>query len=56
MWSVVVVVAEVVGEGVGAFGAGGVEACVGPFVDECLDEAFGFSVGLRASGAGVGVA
>src|SRR3954453_189864 len=30
----------------GAFGAGAVDGAVGPAVDQCADEAFGFAVGL----------
>jgi hypothetical protein len=55
VWSGVVVVVEADVEGAGAFGAVGVEAAVGPVVDEGLDEALGLAVGARPVGAGEGV-
>ena len=53
MWSVLVVPAEVAGEGAGAVVAGGVGEAVGPFAQQCLDERFGFAVGLRSPRSGV---
>ncbi len=56
MWSVLVVPAEVAGEGAGAVGAGGVGEAVGPFAQERLDERFGFPVGLGPWWSGVAAA
>jgi hypothetical protein len=45
VWSSVVVSVEVEGEGCGAFGRAAVDPGVGPFVEERLDQSFGFPVG-----------
>jgi hypothetical protein len=52
----VIVVGEEFGESESALERGGIGALVGPATEECLDEAFGFSVGARAVGAGAQVA
>jgi hypothetical protein len=46
-----IVVVEVSREAIGSLDGGCVGSFVGPFAQEGLDEAFGFSVGLRAVGA-----
>jgi hypothetical protein len=51
--SVVIVEVEVAGERFGALGVVGVGVWSDPFVEQGLDEAFGFSVGLGAADAGV---
>ena len=56
MGSPVIVEGEEFGESLGALGGGWIGAVVGPAAQECLDEAFGFSVGARAVGAGAKVA
>jgi hypothetical protein len=56
VWSEVVVVVEPDGQGAGAFGAVGVEARVGPAVEDGLDEALGFAVGAGPAGFGAAVA
>src|SRR6266404_3651526 len=55
MGSPVIVVGEEFGESLGALGGGWIGAVVGPAAQESLDEAFGFSVGARAVGAGTQV-
>jgi len=56
MGAVVVVEVEVAGQEIGALGRGVEGEGVGPFAQECLDEAFGFAVGAWAVGASPGVA
>jgi hypothetical protein len=51
--SLVVVVVEIVDEGVCAVLVGVVGVGADPAVEECLDEAFGFAVCLRSADAGV---
>src|SRR6266566_2661152 len=48
-----VVPAEVAGERARAVAAAGVGEAVCPFAQQCFEERFGFTVGLRPSGAGV---
>src|SRR6266516_2668852 len=50
-----VVVPEPAVKGGGAFDACAVDGAVGPAVEQCADESFGFSVGLGPVGAGSAV-
>ena len=48
--------AEVAGERLGAVDAAGIGEAVCPFAEQCLDECFGFAVGLWSAGSGVAAA
>jgi hypothetical protein len=56
VWSSEVVALEVAGQGGGALGGAAVDALVGPFVEERLDQAFCLSVGAGPVGLGAQVA
>lgn len=56
MWTVAVVVVELVLEPLAALLRGGIAGRVGPLTQRYLDEALGLAVGMGRLGAGIGMA